>query len=72
MVWLSIWFGIPNNCGLWSQGVGQNREANEKYDEGSVEEEFQLARVKFDINSEDDKEAPWMGYCSTVFEMDQN
>ena len=57
---------------MWSQGVGQNREANEEYDEGSVEEEFQLARVKFDRNSEEDQEARWMGYCSTVFEMDQN
>ena len=33
---------------MWSNGVGQNRETDEEYDEDCVEERFHLVRVKFD------------------------
>ena len=33
-------------------GVGQNRKTDEEYDKDCVEEEFQLARVKFDRDGE--------------------
>ena len=48
MAWLCIWFGISNNCGVWLNGVEQNRETDEEHDENYVEEEFQLAKLKFD------------------------
>ena len=61
MVWLAVWFDISNTCGgVWFNGVGQNRETDEKDDEDCVEEGFQLARVKFDRDREGDKEAPGM------------
>ena len=44
--------------------IGQKRETDEKHDESSVEEGFQLVKVKFDRGGEGDKEAPGMGYCS--------
>ena len=53
MASLAIWFSISNTCGgLWLNGVGQNREADEEHDGDCVEEGFQLARVKFDRDDE--------------------
>ena len=43
---------------MWSNGVGQNREADEEHDEDCVEEGFQLARIKYD------REALGLGNCS--------
>ena len=40
-----------------SNGVGLNRETDEKHDEGCVKEGFQLARVKLDGNGKGGKEA---------------
>ena len=44
--------------GLWSNGVGQSKETDEKHNENCVEEGFQLARV-------------WKIVLS-IFKMDQN
>ena len=53
MGWLGIWFSLFNTCdGVWSNGVGQNRETDEEHDEYCVEEGFQLARVKYDRDGE--------------------
>ena len=58
MAWLGIWFVISNTCdGMRSNGVGLNRETDEKHDEGCVKEGFQLARVKLDGNGKGGKEA---------------
>ena len=55
---------IPNNCSiLWSNGVGQNRETDEEYDEDCVEEGFQLARVKVDKDGKRGREALRMANC---------
>ena len=43
--------------------VGQNRQTDEEHDVGSVEEGFQLARMKFDRVGEGDREVLGMGYC---------
>ena len=43
---------------LWSNGLGQNKETDEKHNENCVEEGFQLARV-------------WEIVLS-IFKMDQN
>ena len=43
---------------LWSNGVGQNKETDEKHNENCAEEGFQLARV-------------WKIVLS-IFKMDQN
>ena len=64
MAWLGIWFGISNNCGICSYGVGQNWETNEESKEDWVEETFQQARVKIDTDGEEAKEVLGMGYCS--------
>ena len=64
MAWLGIWFGISNTCGVWSNGVGQDRENDEEHDEECAEEGFQLTRVKFDINGAGGGEALGMGYSS--------
>ena len=42
-------------------GVGQNRETNEKHNEDCVKEGFHLTRVKFEGDGEGDKEALDMG-----------
>ena len=70
--WLGIWFGISNNCGVWSIGVGKNTETNEEHDEDFVEEGFLLARRKFDKDGNGHGEALGMSYCISIFEMDQN
>ena len=49
---------------MWLNGVGQNRETNENHEEGSVEQGFQLTRVKFDRDREGDREALDMGNCN--------
>ena len=64
MAWLGIWFGISNTCGVWSNGVGQDRENDEEHDEECAEEGSQLTRVKFDINGAGGGEALGMGYSS--------
>ena len=57
----AIWFGIPKTCGgTWVNRVEQNREVNDKHDTDSVKEGFQLARVKFDKDGEEGREAPDM------------
>ena len=43
--------------------VGQNRQTDEEHDVGSVEEGFQLARMKFDRVGEGAREVLGMGYC---------
>ena len=61
MAWIGIWFNISNKCdGEWSNQVGQNMETNKEYDEDWVEEAFQLARVKFNSDSEGGREALYM------------
>ena len=56
--------GIPNNCSiLRSNGVGQNRETDEEFDEDCVEEGFQLARVKVDKDGKRGREALGMANC---------
>ena len=42
---------------MWSNGVGKNRETKEEHDEDCVEEGFQLARAKFDRDSNGGTEA---------------
>ena len=49
---------------MWSNGVGQNRETNEKHDDDCIEEGFQLARIKYDRDSEGGREALGVGNCS--------
>ena len=64
MAWLGIWFGMCNTCGgAWPNGVLQNRETDEEYDEDCVEEEFQWARVKLDRDGKEGMEALGMGNC---------
>ena len=46
---------------MWLNGVGQNRETNEKHNEDCVEEGFHLVRVKFEGDGEGDKVAVNMG-----------
>ena len=65
MAWIGIWFGIFNICGgAWSDGLGQNKETNEEYDEDWDKKGFQLARVKFDWDGEGGREALSIGNCS--------
>ena len=67
MAWLGLWFSLSNNCDSeWSNGVGQNRETDEEHDEGCIEEGFQLARMKYDRDSEGGREALGMGNCSVI------
>ena len=62
MVWLGICFVISNTCdGMSSNGVGLNRETDEKRDEGCCKEGFQLARVKLDRNGKEGREVLSMG-----------
>ena len=65
MVWLGIRFGISNTCGgAWLNRVGQNKEIDKEHNEDCVEEEFQLARIKFDRYGEGGMEVLGMGNCS--------
>ena len=51
MTWHDIWFGLSNTWdGMWSNGVGKNRETDGENDEVCVEEGFQLAMVNIDRN----------------------
>ena len=64
MTWIGIWFGIFNTCGdVWLNGVGQNKETNEEYDEDWVKERFQLARVKFGKDGEEGRKTVGMKNC---------
>ena len=57
MAWIGICFGIFNTCGsLRLNRIGKNKEINEEYDKDLVEEEFQLATVKFGRNGEGSRE----------------
>ena len=49
---------------MWSNGVGQNRETDEEHDEDCIEEGFQLARIKYDRDSEGSRENLGVGNCS--------
>ena len=65
MAWLGIWFSVSNNCdSVWLNGVGQNRESDEEHDEDCIKEGFQLARVKYDRDSEGGREALGLRNCS--------
>ena len=65
MTWLDIWFGLSNTCdGVWSNGVGKNRETDAEHDEDCTKEGFQLARVKFDRDGEAGREAVDVRNCS--------
>ena len=57
---------------MWLNGVGQNRETDEEHDEDCIEEGFQLARIKYDRDSEGGREALGVGIVVSVFEMDPN
>ena len=66
MAWLGILLGISNTCGgVWSNGVQQNSETDEKHDVNCVEEEFQLDSVNFDSDREGGREVLGMGNCSS-------
>ena len=59
------WFDISNTYGsAWSNGVGQNRKTDEEPDKSCIEEECQLARVKFDRDGERGSEVSDVGNCS--------
>ena len=65
MAWLGIWFDLSNNCdSVWTNGVGQNSETDEEHDEDCIEEGFHLATIKYDRDSEGDREALGEGNCS--------
>ena len=49
---------------MWLNRVGQNRENDEKHDEVSVEEGFQLAGVKLDKDGEGGRDAVVVGNYS--------
>ena len=48
----------------WSHRVRQSRKTDEEHEEHCAEKRFQLAKVKFDREGENDREALGMGYCS--------
>ena len=52
---------------MWSNGVGQNGETNEKHDEDCAEKKFQMARVKLDWDDEGGREALGVGNCGINF-----
>ena len=64
MAWIGIWFGTSNNCGVWSNGVGQNRETDEEHDEDYVKKAFHLAKMKFDKYGKGGRKAPGVRLCS--------
>ena len=49
---------------MQSNGVGQNKETDEENDDDWVEEEFQLARVKFDRDGKGNRQALGVENCS--------
>ena len=64
MTWLGVWFSFSNNCdSVWSDGVGKNMETDKEHDEDCIEKGFQLARIKYDMDSEGGRESPDMGNC---------
>ena len=70
---MSLWFGISNICGgMWSNGLGQNRENNEEHDEDCVEEGFRLASAKLGRNDKGGRKALVWGIVVSIFEMNQN
>ena len=70
---LGIWFGISNTfVGVWSNGVGQNKETHKEHDEDCVEEGFQLDSIKFDRDCEEVREGLSRGIVVSIFEIDQN
>ena len=48
----------------WSHRVRQSGKTDEEHEEHCAEKRFQLAKVKFDREGENDREALGMGYCS--------
>ena len=48
---------------MWSNGVGQNKERDEKHNENYVEEGFQLAGIIFDRDDEGIREVLGVGNC---------
>ena len=48
---------------MWSNGVGQNKETDEKHNENYVEEGFQLAGIIFDRDDEGIREVLGVGNC---------
>ena len=58
-----MWFDTYNNCGVWSNWVGQNTEIDKEHDKDCVEEELQLARVKFERDGKGNRQALGIGYC---------
>ena len=62
---LGIWFSLTNTCdGVWSNGVGQNRETDKEHDKDGVEEGIHLARVKYDRDGEEGRESLVLGNYS--------
>ena len=58
-------FGLSNHCdSVWLNGVVQNRETDEEHDEDCNEDGFQLAKIKYDRDSEGGREALGVGNCS--------
>ena len=49
---------------MWFYRVGQSRETGKEHDDDSVEEGFQLARVKFDRDGGGGREILGVGCCS--------
>ena len=49
---------------MWSNGLGQNKETDKEHDEDCSEVGFQLARIKYDRDSEVSREALGVRYCS--------
>ena len=65
MAWLGIWFSLSNNYdSVWLNGVGQNKKTEGEHDEGCIEEGFQLAKIKYDRDSEEGREALGVGNCT--------
>ena len=63
LAWHTVY--LSNTCdGVWSNGVGPNKETDKKHDEDCVEERFQLGRVKYDRDGEGSREALVEGSCS--------
>ena len=59
-----MWFSLSNNCdSVWSNGVRQNRETDEEHDEDCIEEGFQQAWTKYDMDNEGGRQALGMGNC---------
>ena len=65
MAWLGTWFGTSNTCGVWLNGVGKNRETNQKHNEDCLKEGFRLPRKNFDRDDKGGRETLAMGYCSS-------